>query len=75
MAQSDAIRRHRTTINIPTDLLQQAEEVFETRSPTVAITRALQEAIALFHRRRLLEMDWSDLTPEAIADMRRSRFS
>ena len=75
MAQTDAIRRHRTTINFPTDLLRQAEEVFETRSPTVAITRALREAVALFHRRRLVEIDWSDLTPDALADMRRCRVS
>lgn len=64
---------HRTTINVPEKLLQQAEEAFETRSPTVAITRALQEAVALYHRRQLLEMDWSDLTPEAVSEMRRLR--
>lgn len=73
MGPTDAVRMHRTTINVPEKLLQQAEEAFETRSPTVAITRALQEAVALHHRRRLLEMDWSDLTPEAVSEMRKPR--
>lgn len=66
---------HRTTINVPEKLLQQAEEAFETRSPTVAIRRALQEAVALYHRRQLLEMDWSELTPEAVSEMRKPRLS
>lgn len=66
---------HRTTINVPEKLLQQAEEAFETRSPTVAITRALEEAVALYHRRELLDMDWSDLTPETVSEMRKPRLS
>ena len=51
----------------------QAQEAFDTRSPTVAIRRALEEAVARYHRQRLLEMDWSELTPEAVDEMRRSR--
>jgi hypothetical protein len=68
-----ASQTHRTTINIRKNLLLQAEEAFDTSSPTVAITRALEEAVKLYQRRRLLEMDWSDLTPEALNDMRRHR--
>ncbi len=64
---------HRTTINIPSQLLAEAEDAFETRSPTTAITLALEEAVASYHRRRLLEMDWSELTPRVVQGMRRPR--
>jgi Arc/MetJ family transcription regulator len=64
---------HRTTINLPELVLREAQEAYGTTSPTVAITRALEEAVARLHRQRLLEMDWSDLTPAAVAEMRRPR--
>ena len=73
MTGSYARKLHRTTINVPEDILVQAQEAFGTRSPTVAIRRALEEAVARHHRQRLLEMDWSDLTPEAVDEMRRPR--
>jgi hypothetical protein len=64
---------HRTTINLPAPLLREAMEVYATSSPTAAITRALVDAVASHHRRSLLEMDWSDLTPESIESMRKGR--
>jgi hypothetical protein len=40
---------------------------------TIRVIRALVDAIAAHHRRRLLEMDWSDLTPESVEAMREGR--
>lgn len=66
---------HRTTLNLPIDLLAEAQEAVGTSSPTVAVITALEELVAQRHLRELLEMDLPDLTPEALEAMRRPRFT
>jgi len=75
MALSSRRRRggKRTTLVLPPDLLDDAERLLGTRSHTEAVVAALEELVARRHREELLRMDWSDLTPEAVEEMRRPR--
>jgi Arc/MetJ family transcription regulator len=68
-----SIRRKRTTLVLPVDLLQDAERLLGTPSHTEAVIVALEELVARRHREELLRMDWSDLTPEALDEMRQPR--
>jgi Arc/MetJ family transcription regulator len=65
--------RKRTTLVLPVELLQDAERLLGTPSHTEAVIVALEELVARRHREELLRMDWSDLTPEAVDEMRRQR--
>jgi Bacterial antitoxin of type II TA system, VapB len=65
---------HRTTLNLPVDLLREAEAIVGTSSPTEAVVVALETLVAQRHLRELLDMDLPDLTPEALDEMRRPRF-
>lgn len=69
MARRVAVQR--TTLNVRRDLLSEAERELGTSSPTIAVNQALEEFVNLRRRRRLLEMELPDLTPEAIEAMRR----
>jgi Arc/MetJ family transcription regulator len=64
---------HRTTLNLPAELLRAAEEELGTTSPTVAVTTALREFVRRRAMERLLAMDLPDLTPEAVEAMRQPR--
>jgi Arc/MetJ family transcription regulator len=66
-------QRKRTTLVLPVDLLQDAERLLGVRSHTEAVVIALEELVARRHREDLLRMDWSELTPEAVDEMRRPR--
>ena len=62
--------RKRTTLVLPVDLLQAAERLLGTSSHTEAVIVALEELVSRRHREELLQMDWSDLTAEALDGMR-----
>lgn len=64
---------HRIALNLPADLLSAAEKELGTTSPTVAVTKALEEFVPRRAMDRLLAMDLPDLTPEVVDGMRRDR--
>lgn len=63
----------RTSLNLDLDLLAKAREVLHTSGTTETIHRALAEAVRREHLRRLAECTFDDLTPEALAELRRTR--
>ncbi len=60
---------HRTTMNLPADLLQEAEAAIGTKSHTEAVIVALQELVNLRRRIAILDLDIPDLTPEHLQAM------
>jgi hypothetical protein len=70
---SPELPKRRTTLILPIALLEEAERLLGVASHTDAVVIALEELVARRHRRGLLEMDWSDLTPEAVDQMRLPR--
>lgn len=64
-----------TTLNLDMELLARAQQELGTRTATDTIHRALEEAVNRARRRRLLDHDFSELTPEVIDEMRRPRFA
>ena len=71
----DETKRHRTSLNLPVALLQAAEKEIESSSATDTVTVALRELVAARRRKRLLEMELPDLTPEFVEELRRPRHS
>jgi hypothetical protein len=67
------VRTHRTSLNIPVDLLQKAKAQLGTTSPTEAVTAALEEFVARRQIEALLAMELPDLTLEAVQQMRQPR--
>lgn len=63
----------RTSLNLPQALFRQAEEALGTRGPKQTIVSALQEAVQLRMRVRLLRRDFSGLTPDVVEELRRPR--
>jgi Arc/MetJ family transcription regulator len=63
----------RITVELPADLLTEAKVALGTESTTVAPVTALRELVAARARDRLLEMDWTDLTPESVDTVRQTR--
>lgn len=63
----------RTSINLNLDLVNEAKEILGTEQTTETVHRALREVVRREHLRRLAEMDFPDLTLEAIEQMRRGR--
>ena len=70
---NDRVRTHRTSLNLPVDLLQQAKAQLGTTSPTEAVTAALEEFVARRQIEALLTMELPDLTLEAVQEMRQPR--
>jgi Arc/MetJ family transcription regulator len=70
----DQTKRHRTTLNLPVDLLAEAERELEMSSATETVTQALRELVASRRRARLLQMELPDLTLAALEELRRTRF-
>jgi Arc/MetJ family transcription regulator len=70
----DETKRHRTTLNLPVELLAEAEKALEMTSATETVTLALRELLASRRRARLLEMDLADLTLASLEELRRPRF-
>ncbi len=65
------MRRH-TTIDLDTQLLEQAKEALGTRRTGETIHAALDEVVRARRRRRLLELD-VDLSPADLDRMRQWR--
>ncbi len=69
----DETKRHRTTLNLPVDLLAEAEKELEMSSATDTVTLALRELVASRRRARLLQMELPDLTLASLEELRRTR--
>lgn len=63
----------RTSLNLPRDLVREAQSILGTRTITSTVVRSMEEAVRLRLRLRLLQRDFPDLTLEAIEEMRRRR--
>jgi Arc/MetJ family transcription regulator len=62
--------RH-TNINLDMGLVDEAARELGTRGTSDTVHRALREVVVRARRARLVEPDFEDLTPEALAAMRR----
>ena len=62
----------RTSINLDVDLVDQAKAVLGTSEVTETIHLALTEIVRMQRLRRLASRDFPDLSPAALAEMRRS---
>ena len=62
-----------TTLNLDTDLVDEARSILGTSGTTETIHEALREVIGRRKRMRLLDYDFSSLTPESLAKMRENR--
>lgn len=72
--QTIATRKtQRTSLNLPMELVREAQKLLGTATITSTVIRSMQEAIRLRLRLRLLERDFPDLTLEAVEEMRRAR--
>ena len=65
--------KKRTTINLDTGLVQQAKELLGTSNTTDTIHRALEEVVRRERLQALADERFEDLTPEALAELRRWR--
>lgn len=63
----------RTSLNLELDLVAEARRVLGTRGTTDTVHRALEEVVRQEKLRRLAERTFEDLTPEALAELRRWR--
>lgn len=54
-------------------LLAEAQAILGTRSPTETVRRALEEVVRRGRLRALAEHTFEDLTPEMLAELRRTR--
>ena len=63
----------RTTLNLPADLLRAAQSSLGTTGITATVVRAMEEAVRLKLRLRLLEHDMTELTPELVEELRKPR--
>lgn len=66
------MRKH-TTLNIDTQLLQEAQEVLGTTQATETIHRALAEVVNRQKRRQLSSLAIPGLTLESLEESRRGR--
>ena len=67
-------KRHtvrRTSLNLDFGLVDEAREALGTKGTTETVHAALREIVLRNRRRRLLERDFSMLTPELIEELRR----
>jgi hypothetical protein len=63
----------RTSLNIDLELVGQARAILGARGTTDTVRRALEEVVRRDKLRRLAEETFDDLTPEALAELRRTR--
>jgi Arc/MetJ family transcription regulator len=63
----------RTSINLDLDRLAKAREVLGTNGATETIHRALDEVVRRELLSRAARQPFDDLTPEALAELRRTR--
>ena len=67
-------KRHtvrRTSLNLDFGLVEEARSALGTKGTTETVHAALREIVLRDRRRRLLERDFSMLTPELIEELRR----
>jgi len=63
----------RTSLNLDVDLVAQAREVLGSNGTTETIHRALEDVVRRERLRRLAAEPFEDLTPEALAELRKPR--
>lgn len=63
----------RTSLNLPTELVHEAQEALGTHGTTDTVLAAMREAVRLRRRLRLLTYDTSSLTDEVIDRLRQPR--
>jgi len=63
----------RTNINLDVELVAAAAEQLGTRGNTDTVHAAMRDVVARARRRALVERDFGDLTPEALAELRAPR--
>jgi Arc/MetJ family transcription regulator len=63
----------RTNINLDVELVAAAAEQLGTRGNTDTVHAAMRDVVARARRRALAERDFTDLTPEALAELRAPR--
>ena len=66
------MRRH-TTLNLDDELLADAAQTLGTRGTTETVHAALREVVARQRRRMLVDLEFADLTAEALTRMRAPR--
>lgn len=60
----------RTNINLDTELVREAAAVLGTAQTTATVHAALRDVVDRAARRRLVQHDFEDLTPEVLDAMR-----
>ena len=65
--------KRRTNMNVDTHLVEQAARVLGTHGTTATAHAAMEDVVRRAQRRRLAARDLPDLTPEALAEMRKPR--
>jgi hypothetical protein len=63
----------RTSLNLELDLVREARAVLGTTGTTDTIHRALEDVVRRERLKALAEETFEDLTPEALAELRRWR--
>lgn len=63
----------RTSLNLELDLVAEARAILGTRGTTATVTRALEEIVRREKLRALAAETFEELTPEALAELRRTR--
>jgi Arc/MetJ family transcription regulator len=63
----------RTSIDLDLDRVEKAREILGTNGAEETIHRALDEVVRSERLRRLARHSFDDLTPEALAELRRTR--
>jgi Arc/MetJ family transcription regulator len=63
----------RTSMNLDLDLVAEARGVLGTRGTTETVHKALEDVIRRAKLRALADETFEDLTPEALAELRRWR--
>jgi Arc/MetJ family transcription regulator len=69
----DACVKKRTNILLDTDLVRSAAQELGTDGTTETVHAALRDTVRQARLRRLAQRDLTDLTPEALADLRAPR--
>lgn len=63
----------RTSLNLELELVAEARDVLGTKGTTDTIHRALEDVVRRQRLKELAERTFEDLTPEALAELRRTR--
>jgi hypothetical protein len=69
----DPVMVKRTSLNLDLDLVADARSVLRTRGTTDTIHRALEDVVRRDRLQALAVRTFEDLTPEALAELRRTR--